>query len=243
MPENSRPPLSGNENCTYVGHMSLIIHGFKYILIGLCLGLLISVRSFGAEPPKALQVDGVIKTDTVWSGTVHVVGDVLVPEGVTLTISPGTKVMFDSSESSKIEPVFLSMQTEIMVRGRLLVMGEKPRPVLFVSAPEGLNTKKPARGDWGGVMFDGEASGKSKISFASFEMADTAVGLFGASPDLSDIKIQGCKYGIVSQGNSAPKAARIFIKDCETGVVSSHGSVVPLGGMTFEKNERDSIIK
>jgi hypothetical protein len=215
----------------------------KYILIGLCLGLLVSIRSFGAEPPRPLQVDGVVKTDTVWSGTVHVVGDVLVPEGVTLTISPGTKVMFDSSESSKIEPVFLSMQTEIMVRGRLLVMGEKSRPVSFESAPEGINTKKPARGDWGGIMFDGEASGKSKILFANFEMADTAVGLFGSSPDLSDIKIRDCKYGIVSQGNSAPKAARISIKGCETGVVSSHGSVLPLGGMTLEKNERDSIIR
>ena len=42
----------------------------------------------------------VIKTDTVWEGGVSVRGVVFVPEGVTLTIMPGTTVRFVKTDTS-----------------------------------------------------------------------------------------------------------------------------------------------
>src|SRR3990172_7425445 len=153
---------------------------FKFIVTGFFFGLIVSVRASGVGAP--VEVEGAVRQDTAWSGEVLVAGDVLVPEGVTLTIMPGTKVMFVASESSKIEPVYLSMQTEIMVRGRLLVKGGTDRPVVFMPAPEDMNTKRPERGDWGGLIFDGPASGGSVIANARFVMADTAVQTFNSSP-------------------------------------------------------------
>src|SRR5512143_1253560 len=152
--------------------MDIALKSIVYLAIGFTMAMIISVKSFGAAPA---EVEGTVKSDTTWSGDVLVAGDVLVPEGVTLTIAPGTRVMFSASESSKIEPVFLSMQTEIMVRGTLLARGVKDNPITFTAAPEAMNTKKPERGDWGGLIFDGPGASRSFVSYANFDKADTAV--------------------------------------------------------------------
>jgi hypothetical protein len=212
-----------------------------YIAIGFCMAMIISVRSFGQAGP--VEVEGTVKSDTAWSGDVLVVGDVLVPEGVTLTIAPGTKVMFSASESSKIEPVFLSMQTEIMVRGTLLAKGERDNPVTFTAAPEDINTKKPERGDWGGLIFDGPGSSGSAVSYANFDRGDTPVAAYNSSPSVTGCRFTDCRYGIVCMGRSSPRVTNTVITGCEYGVVSARGARPALTGCSVEKNERDFIIR
>ncbi len=212
-----------------------------YLAIGFCMALIISMKSFGAVAPA--EVEGTVKTDTTWSGEVLVVGDVLVPEGVTLTVAPGTKVMFSASESSKIEPVFLSMQTEIMVRGRLVVKGEAGNPVTFTAAPEALNTKKPERGDWGGLIFDGPGASGSSVSNARFDGADTAVAAYNSSPSIAGCRFKDCRYGIVCMGKSAPKVTGSVVTGCEFGVVAARGAKPALEGCVVEKNERDFLTR
>jgi hypothetical protein len=221
--------------------MYKVARSFKYVVVGLCLGLVVSMKSFGGGGP--VQVEGVVTKDAAWSGEVLVVGDVLVPEGVTLTVAPGTKVMFAASESSKIEPIFLSMQTELMVRGVLRAEGTKDRPVTFMPAPEEMNTKKPARGDWGGIIFDGPGSGKSSLSFARLTMAETAISTYGSSPAISDCSVTDCKYGLVCMGDSRPKLTRCVITDGEFGVVASHGGRPEMDGTLVEKNEHDLLMR
>jgi hypothetical protein len=217
--------------------MEFVIKSFKYFLTGLCLALVFSMKVFGAETPVTVQgpgpvqVEGAVTRDTTWKGIVLVAGDVLVPEGVTLTIAAGTNVMFAASESSKIEPAFLSMQTEIMVHGRLVAEGEKGKEITFGPAPQEINGKKPERGDWGGVIFDGPESGKSKITNASFTKADTALAFYGSSPDIAGCTVTDCRYGIVSMGGSTPKFEACSITGNEFGVVSGAG-----GSPTFEKS-------
>ena len=233
-----------NENCTYNGLMEFAIKSFKYFLAGLCLALVFSMKVFGAEAPVPvqgpgpLQVEGAITHDTTWKGRVLVAGDVLVPEGVTLTIAPGTDVMFMSSESSKIEPAFLSMQTEIMVRGRLVAVGEKGKEITFGPAPEDINGKRPERGDWGGVIFDGPESGKSRIADARFTKADTALTFYGSSPHISGCSIDDCRYGIVSMGGSTPRFDACSITGNEFGAVSGIGSP-SFNKCNISKNDHD----
>ena len=45
------------------------------------------------------EKSGVLKKDEVWSGTILVIGDVVIEEGVTLNIKPGTKVLFANSRN------------------------------------------------------------------------------------------------------------------------------------------------
>jgi len=47
---------------------------------------------------------GKIKKDEVWSGTIYVTGDVVVEEGVTLTIEPGTRVLFANDRNDYPPP-------------------------------------------------------------------------------------------------------------------------------------------
>jgi hypothetical protein len=221
--------------------MLIVLRWFKYVVAGFCLAVFFSMRVFGAEGP--VPVEGVIKKDATWSGMVLVAGDVLVPEGVTLTIAPGTKVMFSASESSKIEPMFLSMQTELLIRGILKAEGEPGRPVSFGPAPEGMADKKPQRGDWGGVIFDGEASSGSIISNAVFIMGDQAIAAYHASPRFSDCRVEDSRYGIVCAGGSSPDITRSVVTGCEFGLVSVKGSKPALHDCKVEKNEHDFLTR
>lgn len=221
--------------------MYKVARSFKYVVVGLCLGLVVSIKSFGGGGP--VQVEGVVTKDTTWSGEVLVVGDVLVPEGVTLTVAPGTKVMFQASESTKIEPMYISMQTELMVRGSLRAEGAKDRPISFMPAPEDMNTKRPERGDWGGIIFDGPGSGRSALSYAKLTMAETAISAYGSSPAISDCSISDCRYGLVSMAGSRPKLTRCTITDGEFGIVASHGGRPEMDGTLVEKNEHNLVIR
>ena len=221
--------------------MYIALKSIVYLAIGFIVALIISAKSFGAAPA---EVEGTVKADATWSGEVLVVGDVLVPEGVSLTVAPGTKVMFQASESSKIEPVFLSMQTEIMVRGTLLVKGEAGKEVTFTAAPEAMNTKKPERGDWGGLIFDGPGASASSVSHAAFDKADTAVAAYNSSPSVTGCRFTDCRYGIVCMGGkSTPKVTGSVVTGCEFGVVSARGAKPALEGCVVEKNERDFLTR
>jgi len=230
-----------NENCTDNGLMGFVLKSLKYFLAGLCLALVFSMKVFGAEAlvSTPVQVEGAVASDTTWKGSVIVAGNVLVPEGVTLTIAPGTDIMFMTSESSKIEPAFLSMQTEIMVHGYLVAEGEKGKVITFGPAPQEINGKKPERGDWGGIIFDGPESGKSKISNARFSKADTALAFYGSSPDIAGCTVEDCRYGVISMGGSAPKFEACSITGNEFGVVSGPGSSPAFNKCSISKNEHD----
>jgi len=221
--------------------MATLVKCFKYFSVGLCIAFLFSVKAVGGDRP--LQAEGVIKKDAVWAGEVLVAGDVLVPEGVTLTIEPGTKVMFAVSDSSKIEPMFLSMQTELLVRGRLVVRGEKGMPAYFGPAPEGMSDKKPARGDWGGIIFDGQAASGSSISYAGITMADSAIAAYNSSPSITGCTVDDSRYGLVCEGLSRPKLTGCTITGSEFGVVATRGGKPVLEGCKVEKNEHNFLTR
>ena len=220
-----------------------LIRSFKYLVAGFMLAFIFSLKSFGAAAPA--EVEGTVKTDTVWSGDVLVVGDVLVPEGVTLRVAPGTHISFIESESSKIEPMFLSMGTELMVRGKLLVEGEKDNPVVFDAAPqdEDGNAMKPGRGDWGGIIFDGRPAEGSVIRGAKITMAETAVSMYGSSPSLESCSIEDNKYGVVSMGGSRPRLADCRVEGGVFGVLSGKGSSPVLTGTAVKGNEKDFLTR
>ncbi len=99
----------------------------RYIKKKSCLALL---TLFLALLPSFVQAE-VITQDAVWQGEVSVAGDILVPDGVTLTIKAGTRVRIASAESTKTDPEYMSPLTEITVRGALRVEGTDAAYVVF----------------------------------------------------------------------------------------------------------------
>ncbi|MEE8452079.1 MAG: hypothetical protein V3R99_09200, partial [Thermoguttaceae bacterium] len=73
------------------------------------------------------EVSGTLPAEqTVWSGIMHVTGDVLVPDGHTLTIQPGTLVLLDGVVSGE-------NGTDIDVEGRIESLGTFASPVTFTA--------------------------------------------------------------------------------------------------------------
>ena len=71
-------------------------------------------------------VSGTLGGSTTWSGIVHVTGDVLIPDGATLTIEPGTWVLLDGIASG-------TTGVDIDVQGAIRSLGTAELPVVITA--------------------------------------------------------------------------------------------------------------
>ncbi|MBI5203473.1 MAG: right-handed parallel beta-helix repeat-containing protein [Nitrospirae bacterium] len=134
---------------------------------------------------------GVITSDTVWRDEVLISEDIVVPEGITLTIMPGTIIRIASSESTKTDPEYLSPLTEITVRGILRAEGKKELPVIF--RPYGGNESER----WAGVIIDG---GTAVLSSCVVQGGDAGVYVINGLVDIIGSTLRKNRYGLIAQG-------------------------------------------
>lgn len=95
-----------------------------------------------------ISVGGTIPSDSVLvADTVEVTGDIIVPDGVTLTIAPGTQVLFNG-------------HFKIDVNGRLLAQGTKSDTIYFtIKNNTGFYDFEGTDGSWDGIDFDNGLTG------------------------------------------------------------------------------------
>jgi len=99
-----------------------------------------------APPPAVQSYHGELLTgDTVWSGQVLIDGSVKVAKGATLTIRPGTEVVFVRRDA---DGDGLGDGT-LIVEGRFLAVGTREAPIVFRSA-----AADPQPGDWLEIRVD-----------------------------------------------------------------------------------------
>ena len=92
------------------------------------------------------SVSGVISSNTTWSlssSPYIVIDNILVNEGVTLTVEAGVTVKMLSGK-------------DFQVKGELIAQGTNASKITFTS-----NESSPAAGDWGQLLFDDEATNAS----------------------------------------------------------------------------------
>ena len=96
-----------------------------------------------AERLTMIDVSGSITTETAWNAdTVRVVGDVIVEDGVTLTIGPGVRVEFQGFYT-------------LSVLGTLQAEGAPDARILFTTdEPELFRLDESHTGCWNGIRFD-----------------------------------------------------------------------------------------
>jgi len=71
-----------------------------------------------AKPKEgSITTSGVLFQDEVWSGEVHITGDVVIPEGRTLTVRAGTTITF-TPNSSDNDVGIMTFDLDYYVRGR-----------------------------------------------------------------------------------------------------------------------------
>ncbi len=103
---------------------------------------------------------GVITSDEIWSGTIHVTGDIDVNPDVTLTILPGTVIevgLTDDQHKGSDEPItdiyfpkdppfYEKEKITITIHGILNAVGAPDNKIIFTSASE-----NPTTYDWRGI--------------------------------------------------------------------------------------------
>lgn len=142
--------------------------------------------------PFSAAEAAVITADTVWQNEITVTEDTLVPQGVTLTVRPGTVIRISPAESTKTDPEFISPLTEITVRGRIKVEGSADAPVRFVSAEPGKG------GEWAGILIDG---GEAFFRNCSVSNADSALYLIDAAVEAQNMTLSENRYGATLIGS------------------------------------------
>jgi len=127
-------------------------------------------------PPPMIK-SGTLADDETWSGIVQVVGSIIVPEGKTLTIEPGTIVRFAYNREHESE---LTLQNydkwpklALYVYGTLLAMGSPGHLIVFTS-----DAPTPRGADWRGIIISTASSkpaDRSIISYAVVEYAHKSI--------------------------------------------------------------------
>lgn len=126
------------------------------------------------------NVSGLITSDTIWTmaNSPYIVkGNILVQNGVTLTIEPGVQVLFDGAYRLQIE-------------GQLIAIGTETSRIVFTS-----NHNPKQVGDWLGITFtdtsvdatfdgNGNYASGSSIQFSEFTYGGTLLA-FSSSPFIS----------------------------------------------------------
>jgi hypothetical protein len=106
-----------------------MIRNMSLILIILTLA---EIPSLCTVPPVTLK-----GKEIVWSGKVELKNDIIIQEGSTLIIMPGTKIncIYDYNDQE-----FSPKEWKIIVKGDLVARGEADNPVTFNPMPRGLSS-------------------------------------------------------------------------------------------------------
>ena len=99
-----------------------------------------------------LEKSGELVKSEVWAGKILITGDVIVPEGLTLTIRAGSIVGFEPAD-----PPY-----QFIVRGTLYAEGDEDERITFASL--GTAEKEPEPGEWAGILWE-TSSQNSRLTF------------------------------------------------------------------------------
>jgi hypothetical protein len=157
----------------------------------------------------------------IWGpGDYHVTGTTLVSHNATLTIEPGTTVLFDDGKGLGVE-------------GRLMARGTGSDPIIFTS---NLSTKSP--GDWTSITFFNSSNDSSVIDNVRIEYSREGLELFEASPLVANSTFI----------NNKERA--IYTELSQSHIINNHisrgvGGITPWGIYSAASNHtiRDNIIE
>ena len=191
---------------------------WKTISIRLAMVLALSAPSVLLADNAALEYAGAYSGDVVWQGTVTLAADVLILKGGSLTIHAGTQVNVVPAEGTKIDPEYLSSQTELLIRGKLDIQGTAEAPVRFFI----VETSDSETIAWAGITLDKAV--ESHLVNLELERADIAVRCVESSPEIRAVRIAHSRYGIVAQQQSHPKILGNVLSSGEGGIFCLRGS-------------------
>ncbi|MFA6147257.1 MAG: hypothetical protein WC899_03520 [bacterium] len=192
--------------------------------------LLAAGAAFAATPvmDRGETIEGKISGERRVAGRVRVIGDLLVLPGATLELAPGTELVFERSESTKVDPEFFFGGTELVVRGILRADGAK---LLF-----------PDR--TGGVVVDG---GNALLKDTAISGAEAGLTLVHAGKAAVEgiVTVRDCRTGVAmfpGAGNAWSGSGTLTARGNAVGAVRFPGAPGPPPGFRAEASEEADAI-
>ncbi len=186
------------------------------------------------EPTPALggrSAGGLLAADEIWSGNVRLFGDVVVPQGVTLTVAAGSRVVAEApkrwhhgvSRRAQGAPRQADpRRSRLAVYGRLIVEGQPEAPATF-------------SGDWEGIALYG---GVLEARNAKLTGAVCAVSARdGAQALLRDCDFENCATAVEGGGGSTIELVDSRISNCASGLAADGGTSL-LRGVSLSASRR-----
>jgi parallel beta-helix repeat protein len=172
-----------------------------------------------------------LASDTVWTGSVTVTEDILIPEGVTLTILPGTVITVTPAESTKTDPEFLSPLTELTVRGTLRAEGTDATPIIF--------SGEKSTDEWAGIIVDG---GNASLKSCKIRGAEAGVYVIAGFTEVIDSFLTNNHYGLIAQGGKTQvRIKNTKITDNEFGLLTLNGASVEQWHVSSQGNKKKDL--
>jgi len=156
----------------------------------------------------AITTSGTLTQDEIWTGKVLITGDIVIPEGITLTVLPGTFITFSGDGSDNdVETAVLNElslgKCNLIVEGDLIIQGKEDSRVVIGGLTPDANRLTPVW--WGGIIFGGLNVG-SLIEYAEIRYADVALVFTGSSlPWIVNSTIANNDVGIMTFDFSSPR--------------------------------------
>jgi parallel beta-helix repeat protein len=175
----------------------------------------------------------VITSDTVWEGEVLISEDIIIPEGITLSIKPGTIIKMSPAETAKTDPEYMSRLTEITVRGILKAEGKRGLSISFLLSGE----NNP--GGWAGIIIDG---GTAHLRSCKIQDAESGIYVIKGSADIKDSILRNNRYGLVAQGKETTvNIENTKVTENEYGIFSLNEAKVSNKNNVIKGNKRKDV--
>ena len=149
----------------------------------------------------------------VWTSdySYHVIGDISVSEGETLTIEPGVLIKFMDDYSFNIY-------------GTLLAEGTEADSIIFTSGQVSCNPE-----DWGSIWYEASSNDNSIISYARIEYANFGIYCISSSPTIRNNTINNNDYtGVWCKDSSSPTISYNTISNNDYGIYCDITSFSPI---------------
>ena len=187
------------------------------------LGLLLCLLLTACSAPRqttgqanVFELAGVLAGETVLHDIVHLVADVRVPVGARLVIEPGSTILVHSTDSTKIDPEFLSSKVELLVEGELVVGAAGAEPV-HVLPYVTVGSEDAGEPGWAGIELI--AGGVGRFNNVRLSGAETALLVSGASAVLDQVVVTDNRYGVILQNGGRFSGTDVLIDRGETGIL------------------------
>jgi len=186
---------------------------FNYSLIGF-----VNQDLFN-QSTEITQVSGLISTDTIWNATespYYITDDIIIEQGVKLTIKPGVKVLFNGSYS-------------IVIDGTLNATGTKEDFIVFSS-----NATNPQKTDWESLYFrDTSIDSQSIVKFCNISYSTNGILLGSAYPTIENNVIHRNLNGLTVDESGIVEEGSI--------ILNNNSIFMNTNGISFIDSDHDYI--